>query len=559
MQELLINLAVTLLLIIYSINQIKELIFPREYSLFLPNEIDLEKQDAIEERVYKKYLSRMSNSDKTLEEIERRVKKERYKKNIKTNKKKINITPKDKAKKKIGKPKGGRGGGRKRPTQIDRRELISYKKCPVCGESFAKKKPQICYTRVVTDMIFVEKGLYIENTEYTIKGYRCTNCNTDRIPPIKAMTGGRFGYGIITYVIMKRIGHRLSYDIIVQDLMDFFNEPISKTSLINWMKKTVNPIKKVYKELWRRAKKSNYLHVDETGLPMNGKNWWMWVLVTKNIAIYHVNKSRGHDAIKRELEDFQGVIISDFWTAYNKLNYEQQKCWAHLIRELKEILWDKQRTKKKLQNKLEIDNERTQYRENEEKITQKKRGRKRKFPPALTFKEIKEINSKISHLNDAIWQFLIILQFFTSLLHEYNKSRENKSSPEIKKRSVLPLQRDAEGLLDDLIFLIEKMGVKDPDMIRIIKRLKKFNTSLFTFLKYSDVIPDNNPAERAIRPFVVLRKNSGNFINEEVINAHAIHLSLKETCRLNNIDYKSALISCFRNNWEEVLVQIPPC
>jgi len=49
-------------------------------------------------------------------------------------------------------------------------------------------------------MIFVEKGLYIENTEYAIKGYRCTNCNTDRIPPIKAMTGGRFGYGMITYV-----------------------------------------------------------------------------------------------------------------------------------------------------------------------------------------------------------------------------------------------------------------------------------------------------------------------------------------------------------------------
>ncbi|MHA1299927.1 MAG: hypothetical protein ACTSO9_10925 [Candidatus Helarchaeota archaeon] len=80
MKLLLIYLTITLLLIIYSINQIKELIFPREYSLFLPNEIDLEKQDAIEERVYKKCLSRMSNSDKTLEGIERRVKKERYKK-----------------------------------------------------------------------------------------------------------------------------------------------------------------------------------------------------------------------------------------------------------------------------------------------------------------------------------------------------------------------------------------------------------------------------------------------------------------------------------------------
>ncbi|MHA1384237.1 MAG: hypothetical protein ACTSR3_10845, partial [Candidatus Helarchaeota archaeon] len=67
---------------------IKKLIFPREYSLFLRNEIDLEKKDAIEERVYKKYLSRISNSDKTLEGIEKKVKKERHKKNLKAKKKK---------------------------------------------------------------------------------------------------------------------------------------------------------------------------------------------------------------------------------------------------------------------------------------------------------------------------------------------------------------------------------------------------------------------------------------------------------------------------------------
>jgi len=191
------------------------------------------------------------------------------------NEKRIKISPKGKIEKKIGKPKGGRGGGRKRPTRIDRRELVSYKKCPICGESFAEKKPRIFYTRCVTDMVFQEKGLCVENTEYTIKGYKCNHCNTVRTSPFKVRAGGRSGYGMITYVIMKRIGHRLSYDIIVQDLIDFFNELISKTSLIDWMKKTVKPIEKVYKELWKRAIKSNYLHVDETGLPMNDKNWWM--------------------------------------------------------------------------------------------------------------------------------------------------------------------------------------------------------------------------------------------------------------------------------------------
>jgi len=123
--------------------------------------------------------------------------------------------------------------------------------------------------------------------------------------------------------------------------------------------------------------------------------------------------------------------------------------------------------------------------------------------------------------------------------------------------SVLLAQSEAEGLLDKLIFLIEKMGTKDPDLIRILKRLKKLKTELFTFLGYRDVPPSNNPAECAIRPFIGLRKNSGNFINEEVMEAHAAHLSLKETCKLNNINCKDTLISCFQENWNEVLVNIP--
>ena len=47
----------------------------------------------------------------------------------------------------------------------------------------------------------------------------------------------------------------------------------------------------------------------------------------------------GHAAVDQILGDFQGVIESDCWGAYNKLDVEQQKCLAHFITELKEILY----------------------------------------------------------------------------------------------------------------------------------------------------------------------------------------------------------------------------
>jgi len=51
------------------------------------------------------------------------------------------------------------------------------------------------------------------------------------------------------------------------------------------------------------------------------------------------------------------------------------------------------------------------------------------------------------------------------------------------------------------------------DIERIIKRFEKYSPCLFTYLENLDIMPENNTAECEIRPFVVQRKVSGNFIS----------------------------------------------
>jgi len=60
------------------------------------------------------------------------------------------------------------------------------------------------------------------------------------------------------------------------------------------------------------------------------------------LTIYHIDKTRSQKVAKRFLgENYRGVLITDFYSAYTGLSCPKQKCLVHLFRELKETAADK--------------------------------------------------------------------------------------------------------------------------------------------------------------------------------------------------------------------------
>ena len=76
----------------------------------------------------------------------------------------------------------------------------------------------------------------------------------------------------------------------------------------------------------------------------------------------------------------------------------------------------------------------------------------------------------------------------------------------------------------------------DSDCLRIIKRLEGRGKDLFTFL-ISDINPDNNIAERGIRPAVVMRKNSYGSRSDKGADTTSVLLSVVETCNLRDQNF----------------------
>jgi hypothetical protein len=76
------------------------------------------------------------------------------------------------------------------------------------------------------------------------------------------------------------------------------------------------------------------LHADETKISLHDKSGFVWVFANMKEVAYVYSETREGDLLQTLLKDFKGVLVSDFYAAYDSIDCPQQKCLIHLIRDL---------------------------------------------------------------------------------------------------------------------------------------------------------------------------------------------------------------------------------
>ena len=82
------------------------------------------------------------------------------------------------------------------------------------------------------------------------------------------------------------------------------------------------------------------IHADETSINLHGKSAYVWVFATFREVAYFYADTREGDILQKLLSGFNGVLVSDFYTAYDSFPCPQQKCLIHLMRDLNDTLLD---------------------------------------------------------------------------------------------------------------------------------------------------------------------------------------------------------------------------
>jgi hypothetical protein len=89
-------------------------------------------------------------------------------------------------------------------------------------------------------------------------------------------------------------------------------------------------------------------------------------------------------------------------------------------------------------------------------------------------------------------------------------------------------ERDDIALKKTFGLLMDK-HYPEPEAHKVQARMKRHQDVLFTCLRYQGVLPENNTAERAIRPQVIMRKIFGGSRSLAGAQAHAVNTSVLAT------------------------------
>ena len=89
----------------------------------------------------------------------------------------------------------------------------------------------------------------------------------------------------------------------------------------------------VYQQIGQHLRSQDILYADETQHKRNSETRWLWTL-TNGIACYFLTHySRGKDAANEVLGQFDGYLVTDNYGGYNDYPRDKrQLCFAHLIR-----------------------------------------------------------------------------------------------------------------------------------------------------------------------------------------------------------------------------------
>lgn len=233
---------------------------------------------------------------------------------------------------KTGRSKGHEGVRRQPPKKIDDYQEHRLERCPNCNNPVEKECD--LRKRVIED---IPKDIQPEVTEHTIYRYYCKDCKQVVEPVVTdALPGATIGNHLLALTAWLHYGLGNTLSQIVSVLNFHLHFSITDGGLIQMWQRLSEILYGWYEKIGQEAKGSALLHGDETGWRVGGVTHWLWCFTNKILTYYLIAKSRGSPALKRFFtEAFEGVLITDFWGAYNKIvSAARQVCLSHLLRDL---------------------------------------------------------------------------------------------------------------------------------------------------------------------------------------------------------------------------------
>jgi predicted RecB family nuclease len=172
-------------------------------------------------------------------------------------------------------------------------------------------------SRTVYDLKFTMSGIKRWIICYQVHRYRCRNCNATFFPVINRWARSMYGTGIVAYSLYQNIELRLPQVNVDRSLNRLFGFQLPIETTNHFKAKAAIVYKKTYDALLSRICNGQLIHADETKISVRGKDGFVWVFANMEEVAYVYSETRHGGILQHFLKDFTGVLVSDFYAAYD--------------------------------------------------------------------------------------------------------------------------------------------------------------------------------------------------------------------------------------------------
>lgn len=308
-----------------------------------------------------------------------------------------------------------------------------------------------------------------EVTEHTIHRDYCPSCKKHVEPVVPdAMPNATLGHHVMALSSWFHYGLGVTIGQVREILGSHLHTQITAGGLLDGWQRLAEALWPWYERIADEARAGAVLHADETGWRVDGQTHWLWCFCNHRSCYYLIDKSRGSAALQK-------FFIQTYQGTL------VSDFWAAYFN-------------------VACDD--------------------RQMCIAHLLRELFKVDDR----NDAV-QWKAFSKQLKRLLRDGLRLR--KRSDFSKKRYASRI-----GLINTRLWTLADATYHDADANRLAERISKYRDYLFTFLDTPGVPPDNNHAERMIRPAVIIRKNSLCNRSEQGAATQAVLMSIYRTLKL---------------------------
>jgi len=231
----------------------------------------------------------------------------------------------------VGKKKGykGRTRKKKKPTHFTSNFDNICAKCGRHGVLKEKKSKTYEETPDPQEIMVVKS----EWGHYECKCGHAWESKPEEVPDV-----GVFGKNMQSEITLLRFDDRLPLRKAIFAIERKYKTTLTSKAVYDITKRVSDKATPEYKKIQIKIRRAKNLNIDETKIKIQGKTYWLWIFRSRKNVFFVIHKKRNRTVLDEILGyNYKGIINCDGMSAYKEYTKYLQRCWAHILRETKDL------------------------------------------------------------------------------------------------------------------------------------------------------------------------------------------------------------------------------